>query len=74
MLRWLPQEGQIKAEDFDALCKSIRATSLPQITDDLSRWMTEAQWAALTPLQSLPVSFLSLKMCMEPHGSSFYLE
>jgi hypothetical protein len=55
--------------DFDALCKSIRATSLPQITDDLSRWMTEAQWAALTPLQSLPVSPPTVQQELEVHNA-----
>ena len=50
------QEQQISAEEYDALCKGMRVTTPPPITDDLSRWMNETQWAALQPLTQLPVS------------------
>lgn len=49
------QEGQIRAEDFEALCSSGRPGKLPPITDELAHWMGENQWAAVTLLQSLPV-------------------
>eukprot|EP00884_Botryococcus_braunii_P010094 jgi/Botrbrau1/19086/Bobra.0077s0003.2 len=50
----LLKEGHIRSDDFDALCNSVRPASLPPISDELSHWMTEAQWAALTLLHSLP--------------------
>ena len=53
------QEQQISAEEYDALCKGMRVTTPPPITDDLSRWMNETQWAALQPLTQLPVSLIT---------------
>ena len=54
------QEQQISAEEYDALCKGMRVTTPPPITDDLSRWMNETQWAALQPLTQLPVSLTTV--------------
>ena len=50
------QEKRINEEEYQALCRSTRAASPPPITDDLSRWMNENQWAALHPLTTLQVS------------------
>ena len=65
------QEQQISAEEYDALCKGMRVTTPPPITDDLSRWMNETQWAALQPLTQLPVSLTGASsswgaQCLQP--------
>lgn len=31
-----------------------RAAPVPPLSDELARWMSEAQWAALVPLAQLP--------------------
>lgn len=42
------------ARELDHLCRWPRTTSTMPLGDDLARWVTEAQWAALVPLAQLP--------------------
>lgn len=59
------QEKSINEEEYQALCRSTRAASPPPITDDLSRWMSESQWAALHPLTTLQVGpHIALPPCL----------
>lgn len=48
------REGKIDAAEYDALCKGARSPAPPPITDDLSRWMNEGQWAAVDALAAVP--------------------
>ncbi len=49
----------IDSTEYEALCKGLRNPAPPPITDDLSRWMAENQWAALDVLTTMP-AFASL--------------
>eukprot|EP00891_Asterochloris_glomerata_P001316 jgi/Astpho2/1316/Aster-06188 len=64
------KEQQISAEEYDALCKGMRVTTPPPITDDLSRWMNETQWAALQPLTQLP-AFATLPKDIEKNSDEW---
>ncbi|KAI8464229.1 MAG: flagellar alpha dynein [Monoraphidium minutum] len=56
----------IDAAEYDALCKGARSPAPPPITDDLSRWMTEGQWAAVDALAGSGVpGFASLAKDLE---------
>lgn len=46
--------GTIDPAEYEALCKGARSPAPPPITDDLSRWMTEGQWAAVDALAGVP--------------------
>jgi hypothetical protein len=50
--------------EYEALCKGLRNPTPPPITDDLSRWMSEAQWASLDVLGAMP-AFGALAKDME---------
>uniref|UniRef100_A0A061RCW1 Flagellar alpha dynein n=1 Tax=Tetraselmis sp. GSL018 TaxID=582737 RepID=A0A061RCW1_9CHLO len=64
------RSNEIDAQEYDTLCKGIKTPNPPPITDDLSRWMNEAQWSALTPLTALPV-FASLPKDMEKNSDEW---
>ena len=64
------RSDEIDEAEYDALCKGIKNPNAPPITDDLSRWMSEAQWSALNPLTSLPV-FASLPKDMEKNSDDW---
>ena len=44
------RSGAIDPLEYDALCRGAKSASPPPITDELSRWMGEAQWAAVDGL------------------------
>jgi len=50
----LLRSGKVDAAEYDALCKGVRSAAPPPITDDLSRWMSEGQWAAADALAAVP--------------------
>eukprot|EP00879_Flechtneria_rotunda_P021343 GHRR01022494.1.p1 GENE.GHRR01022494.1~~GHRR01022494.1.p1 ORF type:complete len:925 (+),score=321.59 GHRR01022494.1:1101-3875(+) len=50
----LLRSGRIDSVEYDALCKGARSAQPPPITDDLSRWMSEGQWAAVDALTTVP--------------------
>ncbi|GBF93145.1 dynein alpha flagellar outer arm [Raphidocelis subcapitata] len=60
------RSGAIDAAEYDALCKGARSPAPPPITDELSRWMGEGQWAAVDGLATsgLP-GFASLPKDLE---------
>lgn len=50
----LLREGKVDVAEYEALCKGARSTAPLPITDDLSRWMIEGQWAAVDALAGVP--------------------
>jgi hypothetical protein len=46
--------GKVDPLEYEALCKGARSPAPPLITDDLSRWMNEGQWAAVDALAAVP--------------------
>lgn len=52
------------------MCKGMRNPTPPAISDDLSRWMAESQWAALDVLTTLP-SFTALAKDMEKNSDDW---
>jgi dynein heavy chain len=46
--------GKVDPQEYEALCKGARSPAPPLITDDLSRWMNEGQWAAVDALAAVP--------------------
>lgn len=50
----LLKDTKIDAAEYEALCKGARSAAPPPITDDLSRWMNEGQWAAVDALAGVP--------------------
>eukprot|EP00878_Enallax_costatus_P020623 GHUV01021808.1.p1 GENE.GHUV01021808.1~~GHUV01021808.1.p1 ORF type:complete len:1441 (+),score=543.76 GHUV01021808.1:4290-8612(+) len=65
------REGKIDAAEYDALCKGARSPAPPPITDDLSRWMNEGQWAAVDALAAVP-GFGSLSKDLEKNSDEWY--
>jgi hypothetical protein len=63
----LSKAGAIDAAEYEALCKGSRSAAPPPITDDLSRWMSEGQWAGLDALAALQ-PFAALPKDMEKVG------
>lgn len=53
------------------MCKGMRNPTPPPITDDLSRWMAESQWAALDVLTTLP-SYSNLAKDMEKNSDDWF--
>lgn len=60
----------VDSSEYEALCRGMRNPAPPPITDDLSRWMNESQWAALDVLASLPV-FAHLAKDMEKNSDEW---
>ncbi len=61
----------IDSTEYEALCKGLRNPTPPPITDDLSRWMSESQWASLDVLTTMP-AFASLAKDMEKNSDDWY--
>ncbi len=61
----------IDTSEYEAMCKGLKNPTPPPITDDLSRWMNEAQWAALDVLTTLP-AFTNLAKDMEKSSDDWY--
>jgi hypothetical protein len=53
VVHWL-QDGKIKPEEYDLLCKGPRAVNPPPMNDDVACWMNESSWSALVSLTQLP--------------------
>ena len=64
------QDGTIDAKEFEHLCRWPRSPTPPPLSDDLARWMGEAQWAALVPLAQLP-AFAALLKDVEKNGDDW---
>jgi dynein heavy chain len=62
----------IDSSEYEALCKGLRNPTPPPITDDLSRWMSEGQWAALDVLTTMP-AFASLAKDMEKNSEDWWV-
>lgn len=63
--------NEIDADEYAALCSGGRSVAPPPITDDLSRWMSESQWAALDALTSVK-GFGNLAKEMEKASDDWY--
>lgn len=50
----LLRAGRIDPVEYEALVRGGRSAAPPAISDDLSRWMSEAQWAAVDALAAVP--------------------
>lgn len=61
----------IDSSEYEAMCKGLKNPNPPPITDDLSRWMTDSQWAALDVLTTLP-SFANLAKDMEKNSDDWF--
>jgi hypothetical protein len=66
-----PSSQAIDTSEYEAMCKGLKNPSPPPITDDLSRWMNEAQWASLDILTTLP-AFTNLAKEMEKSSDDWY--
>ena len=66
----LLSEGAIAPEEYDALVEGRRSAQPAPITDELSHWMADAQWAGLEPLGSVP-SMSSLARDMEKQSEAW---
>ncbi|KAJ9515913.1 hypothetical protein QJQ45_016901, partial [Haematococcus lacustris] len=60
----------IDPTEYEALCKGMRSSSPPPVTDDLSRWLTEGQWASLDVLTTMS-AFTSLAKDMEKNSDEW---
>jgi dynein heavy chain len=60
----------IDSTEYEALCRGLRNPSPPPITDDLSRWMSESQWASLDVLTAMP-AYASLAKDMEKNSDDW---
>lgn len=65
------RDGSIDPEEYGALCGELKTPAPPPITDDLSRWMTESQWASLDALTTVK-SFGTLAKEMEKASDDWY--
>lgn len=61
----------VDSSEYEAMCKGLRSPNPPPITDDLSRWLNEAQWAALDVLTTLP-AFANLAKDMEKSTDDWF--
>jgi dynein heavy chain len=43
----MQKDGKIPAKEYEMLLKAPKSTSPPPITDELSTWLSEAQWAGI---------------------------
>lgn len=50
----LLRSNRVEPAEYEALCKGAKSSAPPPITDDLSRWMNEGQWAAVDALSAVP--------------------
>ena len=64
------RSGPIDTAEYDALCKGARSSAPPPITDDLSRWMSESQWAAVDALACIP-GFAALAKDLEKNSDEW---
>ena len=66
-----PSAQAVDSSEYEALCRGMRNPQPPPITDDLSRWLKESQWASLDVLTSLP-AFSHLAKDMEKNSDEWF--
>ncbi|EFN60095.1 hypothetical protein CHLNCDRAFT_133411 [Chlorella variabilis] len=67
----LLKNGTIDGKELEHLCRWPRAATPPPMSEELSQWMSEGQWAALAPLaQQLP-AFGGLLKDLEKNGEEW---
>ena len=67
VFRVLLKAGQLDPEEYAALVKGAKSLAPPPVTDELSGWLTDAQWAAVDALTHLK-AFASLAKDMEKNS------
>lgn len=63
--------GKVDPLEYEPLCKGARSPAPPLITDDLSRWMTEGQWAAVDALAAVPGELGSGSLRVQAAGVAY---
>ena len=66
----LLKDGKLRPEEYSGLINGLRVPTPPPISDDLDKWMTEAQWVALVGLETLG-AFKGLSRDMEKAGEEW---
>ena len=66
----LLKDGKLNATEYNGLVNGLRPAAPPPISDDLDKWMSEAQWVALQGLETLP-AFKGLSRDMEKAGEEW---
>ena len=66
----LLKDGVVDPDEYMTLCFGAKTPVPPPITDELSLWMTDAQWSALDPVCKLP-KFTALAKDMEKNNDSW---
>ena len=66
----LLKDGVVDPDEYKTLCFGAKTPVPPPITDELSLWMTDAQWSALDPVCKLP-KFTALAKDMEKNNDSW---
>ena len=54
VLSILLKSGDITLEEYVTLCQGRKSPSIPPITDELSMWLSDTQWAGLDPISKIP--------------------
>eukprot|EP00899_Mesostigma_viride_P003607 jgi/Mesvir1/13247/Mv18980-RA.1 len=68
----LLSEGKINPVEYEFLCKMTKSPTPPPMTDELSTWMLESQWAALDAVaQHMPNTFGTLLKAMEKESEKW---
>ena len=66
----LLKDGKLNQTEYAGLVNGLRPAAPPPISDDLDKWMSEAQWVALQGLETLP-AFKGLSRDMEKAGEEW---
>jgi dynein heavy chain len=66
----LLKDGKLNQTEYNGLVNGLRPAAPPPISDDLDKWMSEAQWVALQGLETLP-AFKGLSRDMEKAGEEW---
>ena len=66
----LLKDGKLRPDEYSGLINGLRVPVPPTISDDLDKWMSEAQWVALQGLETLG-AFKGLSRDMEKAGEEW---
>ena len=66
----LLKDGKLSTAEYNGLLNGLSVPAPPPISDDLDKWMTEAQWVALQGLETL-AAFKGLSRDMEKMGEEW---
>ena len=66
----LLKDGKLRPDEYSGLINGLRVPVPPPISDDLDKWMSEAQWVALQGLETLG-AFKGLSRDMEKAGEEW---